>query len=143
MFRVVNTVVQNGSPWTINKEIRDELSAFEMWCYRKMLRVSWKDRVKNEDILKRVDCKRRLMEDIKRRKLQFCDHVMKHSTLQRTILEGMVEGKRARGRQRNTWFDNIKEWTGLTYAACSRKAQQREEWRRFVTAKLRLGDGTR
>ncbi|KAG1652244.1 hypothetical protein GQR58_026448 [Nymphon striatum] len=67
-------------------------------------------------------------------------HIMDF-TLQRLLLEGKIQGRRGRGRPRTAWYHNIKEWTGMRYADCSRKAQNREEWR-SITANLLKADGT-
>ncbi|KAG1664789.1 Zinc finger protein 32 [Nymphon striatum] len=67
-------------------------------------------------------------------------HIMDF-TLQRLLLEGKIQGRRGRGRPRTAWYHNIKEWMRMRYADCSRKAQNREEWR-SITANLLKADGT-
>ena len=73
-----------------------------------------------------------LFEAVKKRKLSYFGHVMRHDSLQRDLLEGMVEGKRGRGRPRLQWSDNITQWTGLTFEKAKRTAQDRKRWG-FVT----------
>jgi hypothetical protein len=144
--RLVNTFVWSAllygvETWTITSVMAKRIQAFEMWVYRRMTRTSWKDKIKNEEILRKVKIQKRLMEEIMKRKTTFCGHIMRHDTIQRTLLEGKVEGKRARGRQRLTWFDNIKDWTGRSYSECSRLAQDRRRWR-SMAVNLQIGDDT-
>jgi hypothetical protein len=106
-----------------------------------MLRVTWKDKIRNIAIIEKMKVTRRLMDEIRERKMKYCGHVLRHNTMQRTLLEGRIAGKRSQGKQRLTWWDNIKQWTGRTYKECARLSQKREEWR-FMAVNLRLGDDT-
>ena len=75
-------------------------------------------------------------------KLKYAGHVMRHDSQQKSLLEGMVEGKRSPGRQRLTWMDNIKEWSGLQkYSDCIRAAENRERWR-FIIANAHVEQDT-
>ena len=73
-----------------------------------------------------------LLTSKKRRKLKWYGHVTRSSGLAKTILQGIVQGGRRRGRQRKRWEDNIKEWIGLEWKTLLRKAENREEWRKLV-----------
>ena len=73
-----------------------------------------------------------LLTSVKKRKLEWYGHVTRPSGLAKTILQGTVQGRRRRGRQRKRWEDNIKEWTGLEWNLLLRKAKNREEWRKLV-----------
>ena len=73
-----------------------------------------------------------LLTAVKRRKLKWYGHVTRSTGLAKTILQGMVQGWRRRGRQKKRWEDNIPEWTGMTLGAAMRKAERREEWRELV-----------
>jgi hypothetical protein len=77
-------------------------------------------------VIQQTNVKERLKDTIRKRKLKFCLHVMRHNTLQRVILEGQVEGRRGRGKPRPTWWRNIEEWTGGTYEENKRITQNRE-----------------
>ena len=79
---------------------------------------------------------------IKQRKLAYFGHIIRRDGLQRSLLEGKINGKRGRGRPKMKWIDNIKEWTGLTYYECVRRSGDRELWR-SMTAQLLQADGTR
>ena len=80
-------------------------------------------------------------KEIKMKKTKYFGHIKRHNNILKTILEGKVEGKRARGRQRYRWEDNIREWTGYSLAECTIKARERGNWR-FITANLHSGEGT-
>ena len=110
------------------------IMAAEMWIWRRMLGVSWKEKRTNASILSELDVRKELLGKIMTLKLAYFCHIMRGSgsplTLQ--IVEGMVEGKRKRGRQKKQWFDNIREWTGLSYMRAKRSAQNRSAWRRTI-----------
>ena len=84
--------------WTWNKAMRKKVNAFEFWCYRRILKISWRDKVKNEEILKRLQKRLHFVEDMMKRKLRYAGHVLRGSSgfshLQ--ILEGYVEEKKSR-----------------------------------------------
>ena len=83
----------------------------------------------NEFVLKKLKTKRQLLATVKQRQLQYFGHIKRHPSIKKDILEGKVEGKRARGRQRTMWTDNIKTSSKLTLAECTKKCQDREGWR--------------
>ena len=89
----------------------------EMRCYRKILHISYKDHVINEEarakIRQAIGPHEDLLTIVKRRRLQWYGHVFRSSGLAKTILQGTVKGGRRRGRQRKRWEDDISEWTGL------------------------------
>ena len=103
--------------WTLTAELQRRIQAMEMRCYRKILRISYKDHVTNEEIRAKIQQTIGPYEDlqtiVKRRKLQWYGHVFRSSGLAKTILQGTVKGRRRRGRQRTRWEDNIREWKGL------------------------------
>ena len=118
--------------WTLNKELEDRINAFELWIYRRMLRVSYKDRVTNASIFEKMNEKPSLLISIKERKLKYFGHIIRASGKQRSLLEGKIEGKKRRGCQRNNWVMNICSWSHMTYADCVRVAMSREEWRAMI-----------
>ena len=130
--------------WTYSRKIMKKIRAFEMWCYRRMLRISWKEHQRNEDILKKVNVKERLTQQLVKRKIRYAGHIMRGSSgpLLKLALEGKINGKRGRGRPRRSWMDDIKEWSDQkTYAEVKRKAEDRDVWRVMI-ANLRIEDGT-
>ena len=96
----------------------------EMRCYRKILRISYKDHVANEEVRAKIQQEIGPHEDliiVKRRKLQWYGHVSRSSDLAKTILQGTVKGGRRQGRQRKRWEDNI-----LEFAKSQRAVENRE-----------------
>ena len=92
----------------------------EIRCYHKILCISYKDHVTNEEVRAKIQqsigSSEDLLTNVKRRKLQWYEHVFRSPGLAKTILQGTVEGGRRQGRQKKRWEDNIREWTGLEFA---------------------------
>ena len=108
----------------------------EMRCYQKILHISYKDHVTNEEVYAEIQQAIGPHEDlptvIKRRKPQWYGHVSRSSGLAKTILQGTVKGGRRQGRQKKRWKDNIREWTGLEFGKSQRAVENREKWRKLV-----------
>ena len=127
--------------WTLYLDDIKRLAAFEMWIYRRLGRIPWTEKRTNQYVLNHLNVTKSLMKDIKSRKLKYFGHIKRHQNILKSVLEGVTEGRRCRGRQRSVWCDNIKGWTGRSVTACSVAAQNRTEWRSIV-ANLRTEDGT-
>ena len=101
-----------------------------------ILRISYKDRVTNEEVRAKIQQAIGPHEDrltmVKRRKLQWYGHVSRSSGLAKTILQGTVKGGQRQGRQRKRCEDNIREWTGLEFTRSQRAVENREKWRKLV-----------
>ena len=99
--------------WTLTAELQKRIQAMEMRCYRKILRISYKDHVTNVEVRAKIQQAIGPHEDlltiVKRCKLQWYGHVSHSSGLAKTILQGTVKGGRSHGRQRERWEDNIRE----------------------------------
>ena len=107
----------------------------EMRCYRRILHISYKDHVSNEEVHTKIQQAIGPHEDltiVKRHNLQWCGHVSYSLGLAKTILQGTVKRGRRQGRQRKRWEDNIREWTGLEFAKSQRAVVNREKWRKLV-----------
>ena len=108
----------------------------EMRCYRKILRISYKDRVTNDGVRAKIQQAigphEDLLTTVKRCKLQWYGHVSCSSRLAKTILQGTVKGGRRQGRQRKRWEDSIWEWTGPVFAKSKRAVENRKKWRKLV-----------
>ena len=119
--------------WTLTAELQRRIQAMEMRCYRKILHISHKDHVTNEEvrakIQKAIGPHEDLLTIVQRRKLQWYGHVSRSSGLAKTILQGTVKGGRRQGRQRERWEDNIREWTGLEFGKSQRAVENREKWK--------------
>ncbi|VVC41307.1 Reverse transcriptase domain [Cinara cedri] len=128
---VWSVALYGNETWTINKREKDMLEAFEMWCWRKIRRISWIDRRSNEDILRTIDEKRTLIDIIKKRRWQMIGHTLRHGNeLHSIIIEGMIEGTRARGRPRTRYISQIMRDARVTsYRELKNIANDREKWR--------------
>ena len=138
-----STLQYGVETWAITESMAKRLSAFEMWSYRRMLRLSWTEKVSNEEVLERAKIKKRLYNIIQTKKLQYFGHIIRQNgdTLHRTVLDGKVNGSRGRGRPRTKWTTNITKWTELEYHQAVRQAQHRQEWR-TIASNPRQEDGT-
>ena len=121
---------------TLTAYLQKRIRAMEMRCLRTILNISYKDRVTNEAVRKRITNvlgpHEDLLSAIKSRKLRWYGHVARSEGLAKTILQGTVRGGRKRGRQKRRWDDDIREWTGLSLADSQRAAQDRNEWHKII-----------
>ena len=127
--------------WTLTAELQRRIQALEFRCFRKILGISYKDRVTNEHvretIVKHIGPYEDLLATVKRRKLKWYGHVTRSDGLSKVILQGTVEGSRRRGRPKKSWSDNIAEWTGKSFAErypaeTQAMAHNRQEWRELT-----------
>ncbi|GFN97942.1 endonuclease-reverse transcriptase [Plakobranchus ocellatus] len=122
--------------WTLNADIERRIRAMEMRCYRRLLGISYKDHTTYEEVSRRIENAIRLHVDlltiVRQRKLKWYGHTTRSSGLAQTIMQGIVNGGRRRGRQKKRWEENIREWTGLELRNTLRKAEDREEWKAMV-----------
>ena len=91
--------------WTLNKIEENKLNVFEMWTFRRILRISCRAHKTNDWILQAVNERRTFLTAVKRQKLKYFGHIGRSEGLENIILEGKIEGKRSRGRQRTKWSD--------------------------------------
>ena len=102
--------------WTMNKDLVRRINAFEQWCYRRLLKIKWTDKISNEEVLRRIKEDEMCMyKSIQKQKLAFTGHILRGSSGKDAIqiLEGKLEANTAQGRPRRMWLDDIKEWTQL------------------------------
>ena len=114
----------------------DKIRAFEMWCYRRLLKIRWTDRVSNEEVLRRMNVTPILITIIAKRKAAFIGHVARGSSgaVFCNIVEGYIEEERSSGRQRRTWMDDIKEWVYIqNYGILKSRCSDRICWRTMVS----------
>ena len=113
--------------WTLTAELEKRTQAFEMRCYRRLLNISYKDHVTNDEVRRKIQAAigeyDELLTLVKKRKLRWFGHVSRSSGLAKTILQGTVKGKRKRGRQK---------WTGMDFASSTRAAENRSRWKGIV-----------
>ena len=122
--------------WTLTADTERRIQAMDMRCLRKLLGITYRDHISNEEVLNRtwqdIGPYEDLLTTVKRCKLKWYRCITRSSGLAKTILQGTVQGGRRRGRQKKRWEDNIPEWTGMTLGAAMRKTERREEWRELV-----------
>ena len=105
---IVFPVVMYGcESWTVKKAEDQRIDAFELWCWRRLLRVPWSARRSNQSILKEISPENLLERLMLKLKLQSFGHLMRRTdSLEKTLMVGKIEGRR-RGRQRMRWLDGI------------------------------------
>ena len=132
---ILFTFVYARESWTLTAEIERKIQALEMRCYRRLLFISYKDHVTDEEVRNRIQNVIGVLDDltmVKKRKLRWYGHISRSSGMAKTILQGTVKGARRRGRQKKRWEDNIKEWTGMGFGDSLRAAEDREGWKGIV-----------
>ena len=134
---ILSTFLYVCESWTLTAEIERRIQALEMRCYMRLLNISCKDYVTNEEVRNRIQnaigVHNDLLTIVKKRKLRWYGHISRSSGTAKTILQGTVKGARRRGRQKKRWEDNIKEWTGMGFGDSLRAAEDREGWKGIVT----------
>ena len=106
---MVFTVVMYGcESWTVKKAERQRIDVFELWCWRRLLRVPWTARRSNQSILKEISPGFSLERLMLKLKLQYFGHLMQRAdSFEKTLMLGKIKGGRKRGRQRMRWLDGI------------------------------------
>ena len=139
---LVWTVMTYGAEgWTLRKRDEKKINSAEMWFHRRLLRVSWKQKRTDENILTELGVKRQLLDTIKKRKLSFFGHICRNKcTLMKDIIQGKMEGRRGRGRPKTAYMDNIREWTGRNNREIYAMTEDREEWRAAVQRAVRAAN---
>lgn len=122
--------------WTLKIDTMNKIEAFEMWCYRRMLKISWTTHTSNEEVLRQLNKDRELLNIIKARKVGYFGHIMRGSKyhIPRLIIQGKVEGRRWIGRKKLSWLRNIRNWTGLGVEQLFHVANDRESFNEIVMA---------
>ena len=116
--------------WSLTAELQRRIQAMEMRCYFKILHISYKDHVTNEEVRAKFQQATGPHEDlltiVKRRKLQWYGHVSRLTGLDKTILQGTVKGARRQGRRKKRREGNTRERTGLEFAKSQRAVEKRK-----------------
>ena len=109
------TLFYGAEIWTITKSLLSKLDAFKMWVYRRVLKISWTEKITNEEVLRRMGTGREIVRQFKTRKLQYLGHLIRHNSSQIKLIEGKIEDRTSRGRPRNTWTTDITNTNGMKY----------------------------
>ena len=119
--------------WTIKKADCRRIDAFELWCWRRLLRVPWTARRTNLSILKEINPECSLEGQILKPRLQYFGHLMRREdSLEKTLMLGKGEGKRRRGRQRMRWLDRVIKATRMNLTQLEEAVEDRRAWRALV-----------
>ena len=127
---MVSPVVMCGcESWAINRAERRRIDAFELWCWRRLLRVPWTARKSNQSILKEISPEYSLQGLMLNLKLQYFGHLMQRADLlEKTLMLRKIEGRRSRGRQRMRYSDGITDSTDMGLGGLQELVMHREAW---------------
>ena len=133
LLMVFPVVMYGCESWTVKKGEHRRIDAFELWCWRRLLRVPWTARRSNQPVVKEINPGISLEEVMLKLKLQYFGHLMRRVySLEKTLMLGGIESRRRRGQQRMRWLDGITDFMEVSLSELRKLVMDREAWHAVI-----------